>query len=91
MYHHKIKLKFTYVLNVSYKIKLSYVSQQDEIKFTNVLNVTYKIKFKFTYVLNVSQQDTNCVAEGNAKAKLSCVTIQDKIKIYLRTECNLQR
>ena len=44
MYHNKIKLKFTYVLNVTYKIKLSYVTIQDKIKFTYVLNVSYKTK-----------------------------------------------
>ena len=43
-----------------YKIKLSFVSLQDEIKFTNVLNST---------LANVTQQDTNCVATNNAKAK----------------------
>ena len=71
MLPYKIKFKFTYVLNVSYKIKLSYVSQQDKIKF-----VSYKIKLSY-----VTQQDKFKFVHN--KINLSLLSYKIKLSLYL--------
>ena len=70
----KIKLKFTYVLNVS---------QQDKIKFTGVLNVSYKIKFKFitafsTNVLLVALNE--CISQQD-KIKFTDVLFSTSVNV----------
>ena len=89
MLPYKIKLKFTYVLNVTYKDKIKVYLRtecisQDEIKFTYVLNVTPQDKIKFTYVLNVSYKIQTALPKALRKqSKIKVCVQQDKIKFCI--------